>query len=108
MWDIGPVRRKSDGAVIGCGAHCKGHHDAGNPGLVCKKSVTFGQSGLSYDTLKLRIKRWLIAGLDDEDWDEDAKRAVHVAMGGIFLREFEHGLSEEDCDRIANAQVAAG
>ena len=97
-----------DGAVIGCGAHCRGHHDAGNPGLVCKKSVTFGKSGLSYDTLKLRIKRWLIAGLDDEDWDEDAKRAVHVAMGGIFLREFEHGLSEEDCDRIANAQVAAG
>ena len=67
-----------------------------------------GKSGLSYDILRLRMKRWLIAGLDDGDWDVDAKRAAHVGMGGLFLCEFEHGLSEEDCDRIANAQVAAG
>ena len=107
-WDIGPVRDlKKGGLVIGCGCHCRGHHDYGNP-LVCKKSVTFGKSGLSYDALRLRIKRWLIAGLDDQDWDEDAKRSKHVSMGGKFLREFEDGLSEEDCDRIANAQVAAG
>ena len=54
------------------------------------------------------MKRWLIAGLDDQDWDEDAKRLMHVSMGGKFLCEFADGLSEEDCDRIANAQVAAG
>jgi hypothetical protein len=107
-WDIGPVRDlKKGGLVIGCGCHCRGHHDYGNP-LVCKKSVTFGKSGLSYDALRLRIKRWLIAGLDDQDWDADAKRSKHVSMGGKFLRDFEDGLSEEDCDRIANAQVAAG
>ena len=107
-WDIGPVRSTTDDrVVIGCGSHCRGHHDAGNP-LVCKKSVTMGKSGLSYDILRLRMKRWLIAGLDDGDWDVDAKRAAHVGMGGKFLCEFEHGLSEEDCDRIANAQVAAG
>ena len=109
-WDIGPIRDKKKGGlglVIGCGSHCRGHHDDGNP-LVCKKSVTFGQSGLSYACLRLRMKRWLIAGLDDQDWDEDAKRLKHVSMGGVFLREFADGLSEEDCDRIANAQVAAG
>ena len=107
-WDIGPVRdKKQGGLVIGCGSHCRGHHDDGNPN-VCKKSVTFGLSGLSYACLRLRMKRWLIAGLDDEDWDADAKRLKHVSMGGVFLREFADGLSEEDCDRIANAQVAAG
>jgi len=109
-WDIGPIRDKKQGGlglVIGCGSHCRGHLDDGNP-LVCKKSVTFGRSGLSYACLRLRMKRWLIAGLDDEDWDEDAKRLKHVSMGGVFLREFADGLSEEDCDRIANAQVAAG
>jgi len=107
-WDIGPVRdNKKGGLVIGCGSHCRGHQDSGNP-QVCKKMVTFGQSGLSYDCLRLRMKRWLIAGLDDEDWDEDAKRLLHVGMGGKFLCEFADGLSEEDCDRIANAQVAAG
>ena len=106
-WDIAPIKRKSDGVVTGCGAHCRGHLDQGAT-LVCKKAVTFGKSGLSYDILRLRIKRWLVAGLDDAEWPLDAMRSEHVGMGGVYLCEFEEGLSEEDCDRIANAQVAAG
>ena len=51
--------------------------------------------------MRLRTKRWLIAGLDDEDWDEDTKRSRHTGMGGPHLREFAEGLSEAECDRIA-------
>ena len=61
-----------------------------------------GKSGLSYDALRLRMKRWLIAGLDDSQWeDPDMKRQEYVAMGGQHLVEFANGLSEEECDRIA-------
>ena len=44
------------------------------------------------------MKHWLIAGLDDTEWDEEDKQAKHMFMGGNFLVEFAEGLSEEDCD----------
>ena len=47
------------------------------------------------------MKRWLVAGLDDDDWDPDQKRATHVGMGGRYMADFEFGLSEEECDAIA-------
>ena len=56
------------------------------------------KSGVSDDVLRLRMKRWLIAGLDSDDWEEGSKQSHHVGMGG---REFADGLSEEQCDRIA-------
>ena len=62
--------------------------------------VTIGDSGLSREDLFLRLKRWLIAGLDDGDWEEDEKRSRHVGMGGQHLRDFAEGLSEQVCDRI--------
>ena len=49
------------------------------------------------------MKRWLIAGLDDDDWEEDVKRTRHRGMGGTYMADFADGLSEEDCDRIAGA-----
>ena len=49
------------------------------------------------------MKRWLIARLDDADWDLEDRRTKHVGMGGPqFLCDFVEGLSEEECDRIAN------
>jgi len=51
----------------------------------------------------LRLKRWLIAGLDDAHWDADGRRSKHVSMGGVFLHEFAEGLSEEACDMIATS-----
>ena len=96
-WEIAPL------AVGGCGATCKDHVDEAWPDRVCKKSVTIGKSGLSYDELELRMKRWLLAGLDDHDWDNPhAKRAHHIGMGGMFMHEFAAGLSREQCDRIAD------
>ena len=98
-WQLAEIYSK--GRLVGCGATCKGHFTLGSD-ATCKKSVTFGTSGLSRDDLMLRLKRWLIAGLDDADWEEDDPRAEHIAMGGKFLRDFADGLSEAECDRIAN------
>ena len=72
----------------------------------CKKQVVCGRSGLSARDLTLRLKRWLIAGLDDSHWDEEGQRSFHVNQGGRFMHEFAFGLSEEDCDRIANSEAA--
>ena len=54
----------------------------------------------------MRLKRCLIAGLDDSHWDEEGRRSMHVSQGGRFMHEFAVGLSEEDCDRIANSEAA--
>ena len=66
-----------------------------------KKSVTVGHSGLSKADLFLRLKRWLICGLDDADWGGEDPRAEHIAMGGRHMEGFADGLSEAECDRIA-------
>ena len=95
------MRERATGEIVGCGATCKGHFDAGGTLTECKKQVKMGQSGLSYDTMRLRCKRWLVAGLDDADWDPDHQRATHVGMGGRYLKEFANGLSEQECDQIA-------
>ena len=98
---LSPIRVKATWEIIGCGATCKGHSDVGGTTTACKKSVRMGRSGISYETMRLRMKRWLVAGLDDANWDPDRKRATHVGMGGIYMKHFEFGLSEEECDAIA-------
>ena len=91
------------GEIVGAGAICGDHHDGLVPGLRCKKAVTLGSSGLTIAVLRLRLKRWLIAGLDDEALGEH-KRTAHVGMGGKYLKDFAVGFSESECDRIANAR----
>jgi len=88
--------------VTGVGARCLEHHNP-DDNKECKKHVTIGTSGLDVATLTLRLKRWLVAGLDDEHWDE-RKQAKHVSMGGQFCKEFEHGLGPDALDRIANSR----
>ena len=58
-WELAVITRH--GVVVGCGALCKDHR---NPDDIndCKKSVIIGESGLTFDDLRLRLKRWLIAG----------------------------------------------
>ena len=90
----------SGGRLIGCGATCKNHFTPGSHS-VCKKSVTIGLSGLSKADLLLRLKRWLICGLDDADWGGEDPRAEHISMGGRHMEDFADGLSEAECDRIA-------
>ena len=92
--------------IYGVGSCCKDHDAPGHPGRVCKKNVTIGRSALLYETLRLRMKRWLIVGLDDIEWEEEEdKQAKHMSMGGLHLVDFAEGLSEEDCDRIASSRA---
>ena len=101
-WSLVPIRKKT-GAVVtiaGYGAMCKDHLDVDDP-AICKKQVSVGKNGLSVDTLRVRMKRWLIAGLDDHEWEEGSKKTHHISMGGTYLVEFEHGLTEEQCGDIA-------
>jgi len=98
LWQIAVSNHKANGT-------CKCHANVFN-GRVCKTSVSIGRSGLSVGELQLRLKRWLIAGLDSDTWNHDAGdlQEQHVGMGGTFLEDLSNGLTEADCDRIANAQ----
>ena len=89
--------------LLGMAQRAKAMKTHGEPWKVCKKHATIGRSGLTPHDMRLRVKRWLIAGLDDGAWPEDTRRTQHVAMGGMHLIEFAAGLSEEACDRIAAA-----
>ena len=102
-WSIAPIRDSFEN-IIGCGATCGDHTDVAFPWRECKKQVTIGKSGLSYATLRLRMKRWLIAGLDDSEWDQDEMQSHHVGIGGKYMCELAEGLSEEACDQIASSQ----
>jgi hypothetical protein len=106
-WTLAPLRDSAKNIIGYCG-NCNGHHDALRPQIVCKKQVTIGQSGLTHQTLKLRMKRWIIAGIDDDDWDVSVGAAKHIGLGKAhFLADFADGLSEEECDRIANGVAPA-
>jgi hypothetical protein len=105
-WTLAPLR-DAVGNIVGYCGNCNGHHDVLRPQIVCKKQVTIGESGLTYQTLRLRVKRWIIAGLDDGDWDESVGAATHIGLGKRYLADFADGLTEEDCDRIANGPPRA-
>ena len=106
-WTLAPLRDRAKNIVGYCG-NCNGHHDALRPQIVCKKQVTIGQSGLTHQTLKLRMKRWIIAGIDDGEWGFSVGAAKHIGLRKAhFLADFADGLSEEACDRIANGVAPA-
>ena len=69
---------------------------------MCNKSVAICDSGLTCADLMLRLKRWLVEGLDDADWDTEDPRAEHISMGGRRMQDVGDGLSEAECDRIAH------
>ena len=104
-WELTDIRQ--NGVVIGYGSNCRDHFDEGS-NLICKKAVTIGKSGLSIDVLRLRMKRWLIEGIDDAEWPAGTKRTTHVNMGGPHLADFAEGLTEEECDRIASTRPGPG
>jgi hypothetical protein len=82
------------GEPEGWGATCGQHHDSCGRGVSCKKYVSFGS--LSAATLQLRLKRWLVAGLDMEETDN--ARSHHVKMGGQHMAHFATGSSEAELD----------
>jgi hypothetical protein len=50
----------------------------------------------------LRLKRWLLAGLSDDDWPAHRLRSHHVSMGGKHLEDFSEGPSEEEMDLVVS------
>ena len=78
-------------------------HSTPGQDSMCKKCVSIGASGLTRADLMLRLKLWLVAGLDDADWGTEDPRAEHIGMGGTYMKDFADGLSEAECDRIAGA-----
>ena len=53
---------------------------------------------LSHSACILRLKRWLLAGLNDAELSVQNARSDHVAMGGPGLQAFAEGPSEEEMD----------
>ena len=91
------------GEHSGWGARCGRHHNAGElpgRGTKCKKSVGFGTTGCTSPQLILRLKRWLVEGIDDVGWDIHSMRTKHVGLGGPGMRDFADGLPEEALDGI--------
>lgn len=86
----GSVEPKAFGAICGM------HKDPSNPTLQCKKAMSC--AGLSHEECILRLKRWLVAGLDTDGWGEN-KRDAHMSMGGLQLCHFAAGLTAQDLDR---------
>ena len=110
-WQLAEIANSS-GAIIGCGAICGDHHDDAEDTRTCKKQVTIWRSGLTTRDLMLRLKRWLIAGLDDSHWDEEGRRSMHVSLGGRFLHDFcrrvvSRGLRQDSKQRGATGVMIA-
>lgn len=69
------------GGQTGWGAICGLHHNRGDgSGSRCKKALSMGR--LSHSACILRLKRWLLAGLNDAELSVQNARSDHVAMIG--------------------------
>ena len=95
-FQIAPIHAQGSREPTGWGAICALHHDPSNGGLVCKKAMAKGH--LSDEECQLRLKRWLVAGLDTAGWS-DNQRQFHVSMGGLQMSQFAEGLSSQDLDQ---------
>ena len=75
------------------------HRDGDEHNTLCKKAVSL--SGLGNSQCILRLKRWLIAGVDDGGFPPHRQRSHHVSLGGRGLQDFSEGMDEPELDRRA-------
>ncbi|CAJ1333971.1 unnamed protein product [Effrenium voratum] len=87
------------GRVAGWGAMCNSHFDQGGSRTACKKAVMLSDT-VDEATADLRLKRWLAAGLQDDQFPPHRARAHHVSLGGKGLVDFADGPSEEALDAM--------
>ena len=71
-------------------------------GVACRK--TLPKNDLSDAECQLRLKRWLVAGLDDAGWPKGKQRTHHLSLGGQRLAHYSTGLSEAELDAKAGAR----
>ena len=92
----------TDGVKTGYGAICGLHSNADDaPNVYCRKALTIGE--LSDEECRVRLKRWLLAGLHDDNWPEGQGRSMHLSLGGLRLVDFSLGDPEAVLDqRVAN------
>lgn len=89
------------GEHVGFGATCGRHLDTVRASdTQCKKSVRWGLEGLAPDQCVLRLKRWCLAGFEQEAHWGDCTRTRHVALGGAGLRAFADGPGEAELDEL--------
>lgn len=102
-FSLGPIY--TDGKKSGYGAICGLHSNADDaPNTYCRKALTVGE--LSDEDCRVRLKRWLLAGLHDDDWPEGQGRSMHLSLGGLRLVDFSLGDSETVLDqRVANGSL---
>ena len=69
----------------------------------CKKTLAFYSGRITEQEAKYRMKRWLLAGMDDRDWPAE-KRTHHRNLGGDSLCDFssDNGPSERVLDEQAH------
>jgi len=100
VFNLGPIY--SEGVRTGYGAICGLHSNSEDaPGIHGRKALTIGD--FSEEDCRLRLKRWLLAGLNDDDWPENQVRS-RLSLGGLCLIDF----SVADPEIVLDRQVAAG
>jgi hypothetical protein len=55
---------------------------------------------LSLDDLRLRMKRWLAAGLEDATCPLGEERSHHLRLGGRSLAGLAEGMAEHELDKL--------
>lgn len=84
----------------GWGAICGLHTDRGSGNAQCKTAIRLKpEEGIDNSVCILRLKRWLLAGTNDETWPQHCLRGHHVSLGGPNLEMFREGKAEEEMDR---------
>lgn len=83
----------------GWGAICSLHTDKGGGNAQCKAAIRLNpEEGIDNAVCVLRLKRWLLAGTNDDTWPQHCLRAHHVSLGGPNLETFKEGKTEAEMD----------
>lgn len=84
----------------GWGAVCGLHADKEGGKAQCKAAIRLKpEEGIDNAVCILRLKRWLLAGKNDESWPQHCLRTHHASLGGPNLETFAEGQTEEEMDR---------
>ena len=88
-WSISKV--VSAGQFVAWGANCNHHSNAHQPGLRCKRQVTFRGGRVSADEARVRCKAWLLAGVGvDRDSVTGKDDHFNICPYSLPLQEESH------------------